>query len=64
MSQIFFEGKEFDGFSLGKIWADGCRLLANIKGTSTILAVYIFPDWAELGRRYLECRLGRRHLWI
>jgi hypothetical protein len=64
MSQIFFEGKEFDGLSLGKIWTDGCRVIANINATIMVLAVYAFEDWAQLGGQYLLYKIGKRKQWI
>jgi hypothetical protein len=63
MNKILFEGKKIKPESIEKIWREKNEIKAVLNGKVVTLARYRFEDWAELGLRYLEFRLGRRQSW-
>ena len=61
---LLFEGQQLKTSELGKIGVDGLLVLNQVGSSSMVLTVYQYPDWALLGKRYIEYHLGRRRRWI
>jgi len=63
MKGILFEGQELNPKLIKSVWGEGNEIKASLNGRVIVLARYKFRDWAELGFRYLEFKLGRRASW-